>query len=182
MDAKQSSKLTKTSTLMPRLPPWSVCYSTAVQVGGGGGGGGRGWGGGGRVGGGRGVIACGSVEFYGIYSVFYTCGLLLRVGLPCGPLLECVYLHGFCVSRSEQYGIYGVFACFQKTFFSGRSNPVVCTALSTPVHCSCALCLLMFLRIKSRKAGHLSSASIFQCPVSACYFDSVGWDASPKTS
>ena len=51
--------------------------------------GGGGWGGrGGRV------IACGSVESYGIYSVFYTCGLLLRVGLPCGPLLECVYLHG----------------------------------------------------------------------------------------
>ena len=88
----------------------------------------------------------------------------------------------FCVSRSEQYGIYGVFACFQKTFFSGKSNPVVFTVLSTPVHCSCALCLLMFLRIKSRKAGHLSSASFFKCPVSACYFDSVGWDASPKTS
>ena len=68
---------------------------------------------------------------------------------------------------------------------------MVFTLLSTPVDCSCALCLLMFLRIKSRKARflrrvdwfsegdfnfsprHLSSAALFSCPVSACYFDSV---------
>ena len=30
--------------------------------------------------------------------------------------------------------------------------------------------------------GHLISAALFSCPVSACYFDSVGWDASSKTS
>ena len=31
-------------------------------------------------------------------------------------------------------------------------------------------------------AGHLSSAALFSCLVSACYFDIVGWDASSKTS
>ena len=97
-------------------------------------------GGGGGVGGG--VIACGSVESYGIY----TCGLFRRVGWN---VSICI---GFCASRSEQHGIYSVFACFQKAVFSGRSNPMVLTLLSTPVDCSCASCLLMFLRIKkSRK-------------------------------
>ena len=51
--------------------------------------------------------------------------LLLRVGLPRGPLLEYVYLHGFCAPRSEQHGIYGVFACFQKAFFIGQVQSYV---------------------------------------------------------
>ena len=70
--------------------------------------------------GGVGVLACGNVESYGIYSAFYTCGLFLRVGLPRGPLLACWNVSiciGFCTSRSEQHGISGVFACFQKAFF-----------------------------------------------------------------
>ena len=68
---------------------------------------GWGWGGGG-------VIACGSVESYGIY----TCGLFRRVGWN---VSICI---GFGASRSEQHGIYGVIACFQKAVFSGRSNPM----------------------------------------------------------
>ena len=127
-----------------------------------------------------------------VFTVFSTladcsCVLVFRA-YPCWNVSICI---GFCASRSEQHGIYGAFACFQKAFFPGRSNPMVFTLLSTPDDCSCAMCLLMFLRIKSRKEwflrcwlvfrrrffppGHLSSAALFSCPVSACYFDSVGW-------
>ena len=117
------------------------------------------------------------------FTVFSTpadcsCVLVFRAD-PCWNVSIC---RGFCASRSEQQG----FACFQKAFFSGRSNPMVFTFLCTPVDCSCALC------IKSRKAwflrcvgwfsggnfcppGHLSSAALFSRPASASYFVSVGW-------
>ena len=87
------------------LPPWRVCYSTAVGVEGGE------------------EIACGSVESYGVYSVLYTCGLLLRVGLPCGPLLECVYLHRFLRVRKRTTRYLRCFSCFQKAFF--RAGPIL---------------------------------------------------------
>ena len=102
-------------------------------------------------GGGGGPIACGSVESYGIYSVFYTCGLLLRVGLPCGPLLECVYLQRVLRIKKRTTR----FCLFSEGIFSGRSNPMVFTFLCTPVDCSCALC------IKSRKAWFLRCVGWF---------------------
>ena len=74
---------------------------------------GVGWGGGG-------VIACGSVESYGIYSVFYTCGLLLRVGLPCVPLLECVYLHRFLRVKKRTTRYLRCFCLFSEGIFSGQ--------------------------------------------------------------
>ena len=82
-----------------------------------------GGGGGGVGGGGGGVIACGSVESYGIYNVFHTCGLLLRVGLPCGPLLECVYLHGF-LRQEANNTVFTVFCLFSEGFFY-RAGPIL---------------------------------------------------------
>ena len=86
------------------------------------------------------------------FTVFSTpadcsCVLVFRAD-PCWNVSIC---RGFCASRSEQQG----FACFQKAFFSGRSNPMVFTFLCTPVDCSCALC------IKSRKAWFLRCVGWF---------------------
>ena len=112
-------------------------------------------------GGGGEEIACGSVESYGVYSVLYTCGLLLRVGLPCGPLLECVYLHRVLCVKKRTTRHLRCCCLFSEGNFSGRSNPMVFTLLSTPDDCSCAMCLLMLLRIKSRKAWFLRCVGWF---------------------
>ena len=119
----------------------------------------RRWGRGGVGGGGNCMRKC--VESYGIYSVFYTCRLLLHVGFPCGPLLECVYLHRFWRVKKRATRYLRCYCLFSKGIFSGRSNPMAFTSLSTPVDCSCALCLLLFLRIKSRKAWFLRCVGWF---------------------
>ena len=54
----------------------------------------------------------------GVFIVFSTpadcsCVLVFRAD-PCWNVSICI---GFCASKSEQHGIYGVFACFQKAFF-----------------------------------------------------------------
>ena len=133
-----------------------------------------------------------------VFTVFSTpadcsCVLVFRAD-PCWNVSICI---GFCASRSRQHGIYGVFACFQKVFF--RAGPIIlwflhyCLHLLTaPAHCV-DLC---FCASKAEKhgfygvlagfqkaifpPGHLSYAALFSCPVSACYFDSVGWaDGQP---
>ena len=98
-----------------------------------------------------------------------SCVLVFRAD-PCWNVSIC---KGFCASRSEQHVSYGVFACFQKALFGQVQS-------------------YMLLRIKSQKTwlfygvlagfqkailppGPLSSAALFLCPVSACYFDSVRW-------
>ena len=76
----------------------------------------------------------------GIYSVFYTFGLLLRIGLPCGPLLDASICMGFCVSRSEQHGIYGSFCVFSRRHFF-RAGPILLFLqyylhlFTAPAHC-----------------------------------------------
>ena len=139
---------------------------------------------------GGGVIACGSVESYGIYSVFYTCRLLLRVGLPCGPLLECVYLHRFLRIKKRTTRYLRCFCMFSEGFF--RAGPILWCLhyylhlLTAPARCVCVCfahqepkawllrCVGWFSE-GDFPPGHLSSATFISCPVSACYFDSVGW-------
>ena len=61
-----------------------------------------------------------------VFTVFSTpadcsCVLVFRAD-PCWNVSICI---AFCASGREQHGIYGDFACFQKAFFSGRSDPMV---------------------------------------------------------
>ena len=136
---------------------------------------------GGGVGGGGGIIARGSVESYGIYSVCYTFGLLLRVGLPRGPLLECVYLHGFCVSRSEQHGIYSGFCVFSEGIFFGQvqsygfysiiyTSSLLLRVVFTDVFCATRAEKHDFYGVLAAfekaifPAGHLSPAALFYVP------------------
>ena len=74
--------------------------------------------------GGGGVIACGSVESY-----------------PCGPLLECVYLHRFLRIKKRTTRYLRCFCMFSEGFFSGRSNPMVLHyylhLLTAPARCVC---------------------------------------------
>ena len=97
--------------------------------------------------------------------------------------------------RSWNVSIYVGFACqqanhtvftvfllvFSRPIFSTRSDPMVFTVFCTPLHCLCALCLLMFLRVQPRKACFFRCLVVCQKtifppgPVSACYFDSAGW-------
>ena len=126
-----------------------------------------------------------------VFTVFSTpadcsCVLVFRAD-PCWNVSICI---GFCASRSEQHGIYGVFACFQKAFF--RAGPILWCLhyylhlLTAPARCVCVCfahqepkawllrCVGWFSE-GDFPPGHLSSATFISCPVSACYFDSVGW-------
>ena len=149
-------------------------------------------GGGGEGGWGGEVIACGSVSNPMVFTVFSTpadcsCMLVFRAD-PCWNVSICI---GFGASRSEQHGIYGVIACFQKAFF--RAGPILWLLhhylhlLTAPARCV----YFCFCASRAEKhgfygvlagfqkaifpPGHLSSATLFSCPVSACYFDNVGW-------
>ena len=147
-----------------------------------------------RWGWGGGLMACGSVESYGIYSIFYSCVLVFRAD-PCWNMSICMVF-----ARQEANNtVFTVFLLvFRKAFLSGRSNPMffyriihLFTAPARCVYlCFCAsraekpdFCgVLAGLEKANFPVGQLSSAALFSCPVSACYFDSVGWDASSKTS
>ena len=145
------------------LPPWRFCYSSALGVG-------VGWGGGG-------VIACGSVESYGIY----TCGLFRRVGLPCGPLLECVYLHRFLrvKKRTTQFFRAGPILWFLHYYLHLLTAPArrvyLCFCASRRAEKHDFYGVLGGFQKAIFPPGHLSSAARFSCPVSACNFDNVGW-------
>ena len=116
------------------LPPWRVCYSTAV-----------GWEGGG--------LLHAEVSNPRAFTVFATpsdcsCVLVFRAD-PCWNASICMV---FACQEANNTVFTAVFAYFQKAFFSGRSNPMVFTVLSTPLHCSCALCLQMFFAQQEPKS------------------------------
>ena len=111
----------------------------------------RRWGWGGWGGGGGGVIACGSAESYGIYSVFYTCGCSCVLAVRADRSWNVSIYVGFACQQAN-HTVFTVFLLvFSRPFFSTRSDPMVFTVFCTPLHCLCALCLLMFLRVQPRK-------------------------------
>ena len=106
-------------------------------------------------------MACGSAESYGIYSVFYTCGSLLRVSCPCRPCSWNVSIYvGFCASTGESHSIYSVFACFLKAIFF---DEVRSYGFYSVLYTSSLLVRVVFAYVFARPAAKSMFFSLFGC-------------------